>query len=107
MRARAADHHHHQEVDQVLEREGRVQAQHVDRQRAAQTRQPGSERKRDAEQEADVDTHAGCRLLVVDRGAQLRAEPRPGEEQTQPGGDRDHQRDEKQPVGAEIDPEHA
>ena len=83
MRARAADHHDHQEVDQVLERERRIQAQHVDGQRAAQPRQPRAERKRDAEQQADVDAHAGRRLLVVDRGAQLRAEPRPREQQTQ------------------------
>ena len=105
-RAGAADHDHQQEVDQVLEREGRIQPQHVDRERAAQARQPRPQREGDAEQQADVDADTGRRRLIVDRGAQLRAEPRPREQQTDGGRHRHDQRDQEQPVRSQIDPKH-
>src|SRR5262249_33888244 len=53
-RPRSAHHHDHQEVHQVLEPEGGIEAQDLDGQRPPQPGQRRPERERDAEEQPDV-----------------------------------------------------
>ena len=73
-RAEPADRDHDQHVDQVGEREGRIEADDLDRERAAEAGEPAAEREGEREGAVDIDAEAARHALVVDRGAHLRAE---------------------------------
>ena len=100
----AADRDHEQEVHQVLERERRVEPEHVDAQRAAQAGQRRAQREGDAEEQLDVDARrrpppAGCRPRRARCAPKrVRAIARPSaavSTTTKP--------DQEQAIGAEID----
>ena len=73
-RAQAADRDHDQHVHQVGEGEGRVEADHLDGERAAQPGEAAAEREGEHEGAVDVDAQAARHALVVDRRAHPRAE---------------------------------
>ena len=78
---------HDQHIDQIGEREGRLEADNLDRERAAEAGEPGAEREGQRERAIDVDAEPARHALVIDRGAHLLAEA--GKLQRQ----HEHQRD--------------
>ena len=82
-----------------------IEADDLDRQRAAEPGQAAAQRKGDGKNLVDVDTERACHALVVDRGAHLRAEARVFERCGDESGDQQRHRDEKEAIGAEALPE--
>ncbi len=66
-----------------MKREGGIEADDLDRERAAETGEPAAEREGDREDALDVDAEAARHALVVDGGAHLGAEARVFERQHQ------------------------
>ncbi len=65
---------HDQHIDEVGQRERRIEPDHRDGERAAEAGKPAAERKGDREQAVDVDAEPARHALIVHRGAHLRAE---------------------------------
>ncbi len=92
-----------EEVDEVLDREARIEPEHLDAECAAQSGQGRAERERDAEHAIDIDAQAARGARVVDRGAQLRAEARMRDHPLQRKRDAQADRDQEQAVDADIE----
>ena len=73
-RAKAADRDDDQHIDEIGQRERRIEADDVDGERAAEPGKPAAEREGDGEGGVDIDAEPARHALVVDRGADLRAE---------------------------------
>ena len=68
-RAEAADRHDDKHVDEIRKGEGRIGADDLDGERAAQPGKPAAEREGEHEGAVDVDAQAARHALVVHRGA--------------------------------------
>ena len=104
----AADRDHDQEQHEVLAREGRRQADDVDREPAAERRHGAAEREGRHEQPVDVDPDRLGHAPVVDRGPDLGAEQRALEHEPKQRHEGEPDPDQHHPVGgkspkAEID----
>ncbi len=84
-----------------MEAEGWVEPDDLDRQRPAQPRKAAAEREGDAEYLADVEAQPLRHALVVDGGADLRAQPRPFKAEDQQRRDDQRHDDEEDAIDAE------
>src|SRR4030088_3610385 len=73
-RAEPADRDHDQDIDQVGEGEGVIEADYLDGKRPAEAGKTAAERKGDGEDAIDIDAEAARHALVVDRRPHLRPE---------------------------------
>src|SRR5579883_173043 len=90
----AADRDDDEKVDEVLEREDRIEAEDLRAERAAERSEPGAEREGETEHCADIDAEPARDALVVDRGAQPAAEPGLGQDEVQRDGEQAAQDEE-------------
>ena len=63
----AADRHHDQEIDHEFQREGRVEAEDLRAERAAEAGEAGAEREGEREHAVDVDAEPARHARVIDR----------------------------------------
>ena len=75
-RAEPADRNDNQHINEIGQRERRIEPEHGDGERAAEAGKTAAERKGDREQAVDVDAEAARHALIVHRRAHLRAESR-------------------------------
>ena len=100
-----ADRHHDQHIDQIDQREGRIEADDLDRKRAAEPGKSGAEREGEREGAVDIDAETARHALVVDRGAHLLAEAGEFERQHQHQRHRKPDRHQEQAIDPESDAE--
>jgi hypothetical protein len=96
----SAHGHDYEEIDHELQRESRVQPQHLGAQRPAQAGQARTERESREEHHVDVDAQARRDPLVIDRGPQAGAEAGARQHVLQGNGERGAHGDDEQPIVA-------
>ena len=101
-RAEAADRHDDQHIDQIGQRERRIEPDQFDGERAAEAGKPAAEREGDGEQCVDIDAEPARHALVVDGGAHLRAEAGVFDGEDQQKRDQQRDADKEQPVNGEV-----
>src|SRR3981189_2395155 len=99
--AEATDRDHQQEEHQIEHRKARGEAEELDREPAAERREPAADRKGEREQPVDVDADRLRHAPVVDRGADLGAELGALKAVPQHGDQGGPDRDDEDPVGRE------
>src|SRR5262249_54866655 len=102
----AADRHHDQEVDHVFERKGRIEAENLGAERAAESGEARPDGKRQAEDRVDVDAEPAGDARVVDRGAQSAAETGAGQNELQADREQPADHDDEQSVASDADAEY-
>src|SRR5712692_3682887 len=101
----AADRHHDQEIDHVFEREGRIEAENLGAERAAEPSEPRSEGEGQREHGVDVDAEPTGDPRIVDGGAQPAAEAGAGENELQGDREQPADHDDQQAVAPDADAE--
>src|SRR5450830_83663 len=81
---RAADRHYDQKVDHEFKREGRIEAEDLDTERAAEPGQAGTESEGEREYPIDIDAETARHPLIIDGGAQAAAESSGRKNELQP-----------------------
>ena len=89
--AQPADRNHDQEEHEIFESILRIEPEKLRAESAAECGHAAAEREGEGEQPVDIDAEQFHHLAVVDRGADLRADPRALE--AEPEAERDHDAD--------------
>src|SRR5262249_31322148 len=101
-RAEAADRYYDQHIDEIGEGEGMIEADDLDRERAAEPGEAAAERKGHRERGAEAEAEPGAHALMAARRAPLRAKTRVLDRNDQDDRYRERHADQEQPIGPEA-----